>query len=258
MLGYGALGQLALGQFPSFVLPPPPPPPPPAFSGGPAISDFILEAYQLIQVRPESLRQEHMVIARTELNLLFSQWSNTQINLWEVVRTQVSLVVGTANYSVPANTILVTDVSIVRNFGASNESRRFIEPISRTLYMSIQNQLTPGVPYLYWYDRLTNPVISLYPVPNSGGLTLDYFAVTQMQDANSLAGEFPDVPYRWYDALIQGLAYRLARVYRPDLEESRKVYADNAWTIAATQDIENVPISLAPSVTSFYRKMGYI
>lgn len=219
-----------------------------------ANSNISLAAYERIQIRAPELRQEHMLSAYRELNLVLSQWSNTQPNLWKVLRNQTTLTPGTATYTLQANVVMLLDASIVLNFGTSQESRRFITPISRTEYLSYANQQSPGPPTVYWLDRLITPTVTFYPVPDSNGpYTFDYFTVLQVQDANLQSGETPDVPYRWLDALVAGLAYRLSRVYAPNLEQLRKQDAEEAWHIAAAQDTEGTPLLLAPSLNSYYR-----
>lgn len=195
-----------------------------------------------------------MQSAYRELNLLLAQMSNQQPNLWEVVRTQTTLTAGQAQYTLPASLVMVLDASIVLNFGTSSESRRYIAPISRTEYLSYANQQTPGSPTVFWLDRTITPTITFYPVPDGNGpYTFDYFSCTQMQDANLTNGETPDVPYRWLDALVAGLSHRLARIYAPTLEAQRKMDADEAWKIAAEQDVENVPLVLAPGLSSYFK-----
>jgi hypothetical protein len=61
------------------------------------------------------------------------------------------------------------------------------------------------------------------------------------------------MPYRWLDAFVAGLAHRLARAYKPALEQIRKADADEAWGIAANQDVENLPIYITPALGSYYR-----
>jgi hypothetical protein len=220
----------------------------------PSNGELVLAAYERVQIRAPELRQEHMASARRELNFLFSGWSNFTPNLWTVIRTQTVLVPGTATYSIPAQTIMILDASIVLNFGTAQESRRYITPISRTEYLSYANQQTPGPASVYWFDRVIAPTITFYPVPDSNGpYTFDYFSCLQIQDANLPAGETPNVPYRWFDAIVAGMAHRLSRIYAPTLEPIRKADAEDAWRIAATQDTENVPLVLAPSLSSYYR-----
>ena len=223
------------------------------FDFSPSNGELVLAAYERIQIRTPEIRQEHMLSARRELNFLFSQWSNSSPNLWEVIRTQTTLTAGTATYDVLAKTIMILDASIVLNFGDSNESRRYITPISRTQYMSFANQQTQGPPTSYWYDRLISPTVTFWPVPDSNGpYTFDYFSCTQIQDADLPIGQTPDVPYRWFDAIVAGMSYRLARIYNPQLEAQRKADATEAYAIVTEQDTENVNFSIAPNIGSYY------
>lgn len=196
-----------------------------------------------------------MVTARVEMNLLFVEWANKQVNLFKVELISVPMVSGTATYSVPARVVMVLDAYITSNSGTAQQTDRYISPISRTEFASFANKATPGQPSQFWFDRLISPTITMYPVPdNSGPYILNYYACTQMQDANLPGGETPDIPYRWYDAFVAGLSHRFARVYKPELEDKREKDAMKAWTIAATQDVENVALSIAPTISTYYRR----
>ena len=218
-------------------------------------ADIVLSAYERIQIRAPELRQEHMLSAYKEFNFLLAEQSNKTPNLWKVTRIQTVLTAGTATYNLTQQTIVVLDASIVLNYGTSNESRRYITPISRTEYLSYANQQTLAPPTVYWLNRQIIPTITFYPVPdNNGPYTFDYFTVTQMQDSNLTGGQVPDIPYRWTDTLVAGLAHRLSRIYAPTLEAQRKADYDEAWRIAAGQDTENVPLLLAPQIGVYYRR----
>jgi hypothetical protein len=194
-----------------------------------------------------------MVAAREEMNLLFVEWSNKQVNLFKVTLTSVPLVSGTAVYSVPANVIMVLDAYITRNAGTTQASDIYITPLSRTEYASISNKQVPGMPTQFWLDRLISPTITMFPVPDANGpYVLNYYSCIQMQDLNLAGGETPDIPYRWLDAFVAGLAHRLSRGYAPKLEPQREKDAKEAWIVAATQDVENVNLSLAPSMRRYF------
>ena len=224
-----------------------------AFS--PSNGELVLAAYERVQIRAPELRQEHMFSARRELNFLLAQWSNLQPNLWEIIRTQTVLTAGQATYPITPQTVMILDASIVLNYGTTQESRRYITPISRTEYLSYANQQSPGAPTVYWFDRTISPTVTFYLVPDGNGpYTFDYFSCTQVQDANLSGGETPDVPYRWLDCLVAGLAHRLSRIYAPAMEALRKADAQEAWNIAAAQDTENVPLVLAPNFANYYRR----
>lgn len=216
----------------------------------------LVSAYERIGIRAPSLRQEHMVTARQEMNLLFSSWANEQPNLFKVTLTTLALSATVPSYSIPNNVVMILDAYISLNEGSTNQTDLYITPVSRTEYASYANKQTPGRPTSFWFQR-TPPaqLITMWPVPDANGpYTLNYYACLQMQDANLAGGETPDLPYRWLDAFTSGLSHRLARVYKPELEAVRKADAMEAWKIAAAQDTENVALSIAPRISTYFRR----
>lgn len=192
-----------------------------------------------------------MADAYTEFNLMLSSISNLQPNLWKVDLVSVPLIAGQATYSVPASTVMILDAYI--SYGTPNTDR-LIFPVSRTEYASYPNKTSQGVPSVFWFDRLTSPTVTLWFVPDSTATyTLNYYRCSQVQDANLPSGETPDVPYRWLDAVVAGMAHRLSRIWKPELEAQRAADADKAWNIASTQDVENVGMTISPGIGSYYR-----
>lgn len=224
-----------------------------SYNFAPSAGDIIINAFQRIQVRPTEILISHLQQAVSELNFLCSRMSNLQRNLWTTDLQSDPLVQGQATYSIPAETVMITNAYIRTGSGTSAVDR-MIFPISETEYAAIANKNVQGTPTQFWFNRLISPTITLYNVPDGNGpYTLYYYRVRQLQDvvlANSVNVE---VPYRWLDAITAGLSYRLARIYRPELEQLRKADADEAWQIAAEQDTENVPMYITPDVSGYYR-----
>lgn len=130
----------------------------------------------------------------------------------------------------------------------------YMYALSRTEYAAIPNKTLQGRPNQYWFDRLQTPTLTLYPVPDGNGpYTLQWYRFRQVQDALMANGMSVEVPNRALDAIVSGLAYRLARIYRPDLEAARKVDASDAWLLYARQDTENAPLYIMPALSSYYR-----
>lgn len=226
------------------------------YTFNPSVGQCTLAAFERIQLRMPQLRQEHFNTAFFESNLLMAQFSNLQPNLFKVTQTSVNMVSGTASYPVPSNVVMILDAWISTNFGSAQQSDIYITPVSRTEYASYANKSTPGRPTSYWFQR-TPPAqtITMWPVPDaSGPYVLNYYACLQMQDSALPSGQTPDLPYLWLDAYVSGMAHRLARVYKPELEAVRKADAGEAWKIASTQNVENVPLSLAPTIRAYYRR----
>lgn len=216
--------------------------------------EAVLAAFERVRVRAPSIRQEHMVTARRELNLLLVEWANKQVNLFKVVQNTIPLIAGQATYAIPANVVMILDAVVTTNPGTPQATDLYVTPISRTEYVSLSRKLTPGRPTVYWFDRLIAPILYPWPVADASlPYAFNYWSCIQMQDANLPGGETPDLPYRWLDALVAGMSHRLSRVYAPDLEQLRKADASEAWTTAATQDVENVDLVLSPNLGGYYR-----
>lgn len=223
------------------------------YSFNPSLGEVVLNAYARCGIRRTSLAQEHLADAAFEANLMFSDWSNKGVNLWEVDRVSVPLVQGTTTYTVDAKTVMILDAVITTGSGQS-QFDRVIMPISRTEYSQTPNKNLQAPPTVFWFDRLINPTITLWPVPDqSSYYTLNYYRVTQIQDAELSNGQTLDIPYRWMDAMCAGLAARVAAIYAPDRLALLEAKAAQAYQTAATQDTENVPLYIMPGLSGYYR-----
>ena len=223
--------------------------------------EAVLAAFARCTIHPPAILQNHMLTARRETNLLFSEWSNRQVNLWRVESFSTNLTEGDPSYDVDPRVVMILDAYISLNNGESNQTDRYVTPFSRTDYASQSNKQTQGFPTNYWFDRLISPTATFWPVPDSGGpYTFNYYAATQIQDAALTGGQTPDIPYRWLDALVAGLAKRLARCFPPQGVDPTAFKAgldadyNEAWTHAATQDVENVNLRLSPQIGGYYRR----
>jgi hypothetical protein len=222
----------------------------------PSLSDLTIYAYQLIGVRPTALVQEHMTSARMAANMLLTRWSNQGVNLWAVDLQTVPLVQGQATYSVPLNTVTVLDAYMGIINSAGQEIDRIILPISRTEYASYPNKQQQGFTTTFWFDRLINPnpTITLWPVPDgSSAQVLKYYRVKQLQDANLQSATNVEIPYLWMEAFAYGLAQRLAQIWAPALIVSLKPLADEAYDVAASQNVETAQQYISPQLMGYYR-----
>lgn len=218
----------------------------------PSTGDIIITAFQRIGLRPTEILQTHLQQAVIELNLLQSKLSNQQPNLWDVDLQSIPLVQGTATYSLPAETVMITN-AYVRTGSGTSSIDRLIFPISQTEYAALSNKFIQAPPTQFWFNRLISPTITFYQVPDGNGpYTVFYYRVRQIQDATLPNGVQMEIPYLWLDALTAGLAHRLARVFAPTLEQIRKLDADEAWHIAASQNVENVAMFIAPGLIGYF------
>jgi len=220
------------------------------YAFNPGLGEIVLYAYMNLGIRPTSLLQEHMDSARMATNMMLSRWANQGVNLWAVDLVTTPLIEGQSTYAVEGNTVMILDAYTTTDQGID----RVIMPISRTEYASYPNKAQQGFPTSFWYDRLISPTITLWPVPDGTSATiLKYYRVRQIQDSNLRNNENVEIPYLWLEAFADGLTYRLARIWNPQLAVPLKGQADESYMIASNQNVENVGMYISPMIGGYFR-----
>jgi hypothetical protein len=224
------------------------------YAFNPSLGEMTLYAYNLIGVRNTAVLQEHMEAARMATNMMLSRWANQGVNLWAVDLITTPLVTGQATYDVDSNTVVILD-AYVQNDDSGANIDRIILPISRTEYASYPNKEQQGFPTVFWFDRLLSPTVTLWPVPNTdnGPQSLKYYRVRQIQDSNLQNGQQVEIPYLWLEAFAYGLAQRLATIWSPDKIAILKPMADEAYQIAADQNVETAQQYISPMISGYFR-----
>ena len=62
-----------------------------------------------------------------------------------------------------------------------------------------------------------------------------------------------EIPYLWLEAFALGLAQRLAMVWAPDKIQLLKPLADEAYTIASEQNVEQAQQYITPMISGYFR-----
>lgn len=171
-----------------------------------------------------------------------------------------ALTAGTATYTLPARMIAIQAAYLSIDNGSVTDT--ILWPLSTYEYSALPDKTASAVPNSYWYNRQITPQITLWPVPDTDAeYTLNLRILRQIQDASLSGGTTLDLPYRWLDAWVSALAARLADLYPDQLIKSKGpnavqdlwAKAERAWTIAATEDQERVPLYLQPATGYLYR-----
>lgn len=224
------------------------------FNFAPGAGEVVLNAFSRIGIRGPALSADHMQTARAEANFLQAEWSNKGPNLWAVDLQSVALIAGQATYTVPPETVMILDAYITTTYSGASSNDRVIVPVSRTEYASYPDKTQQAPPTCYWFDRLIAPTITLWAAPDiAATYTLNYYRYRQIQDAALAGGMGLELPFLWLDAAAAGLAHRLSRHFAPSLEQLRKADAIEAYGIAAEQNVEGVPLYIAPMIAGYYR-----
>jgi hypothetical protein len=221
------------------------------YNFAPGLGELVIYSYQNIGVRPTALLQEHMDSARMATNMMLARWANQGVNLWCVDLVTTPLVTGQTTYSVSGTTVMILDAYIEDE----NDIDRIIMPVSRTEYSSYPNKQQEGFPTVFWFDRLISPTVTIWPVPNvdNAPKTLKYYRVRQIQDSNLQSGQNVEIPYMWLEAFADGLAYRLSRIWNPQIAVALKAQADESYAIAAAQNVEQAQQYISPMLSGYWR-----
>jgi hypothetical protein len=218
------------------------------------LGELTLYAYNMVGVRNTALLQEHMQAAKMATNMMLASWANQGVNLWAVDLITVPLVQGQATYSVDGNTVMILDAYMQTDNGSGQPIDRIILPVSRTEYASYPNKEQQGFTTTFWFDRLIAPTITLWPVPDgSSAQYLKYYRVRQLQDSNYISGQTVEIPYLWLEAFADGLAFRLAKIWSPQIAPALKGVADQSYDIAARQNVEQAQQYISPQISGYYR-----
>jgi len=228
----------------------------------PPIDEIIEEAYERTNIRGTRTGYQ-LKSARRSLNILFSEWANRGIQLWEIKQASVNLVQAQATYSTAANSVgYPTDISDVleawiRNNSSGTSADVSLTKIDRSQYAAIPNKQAQGTPSQYYVDRLIAPTVTLYTTPSSSfssavtptTFQLCFFYLARIQDAGAYTNT-ADVVYRFYPCMISGLAYYLSIKYSPDRTEGLRLLYEDELARALNEDSQGTSSFITPQ--TFY------
>ena len=234
----------------------------------PTLNDIVEEAFERCGLE---LRTGYdFRTARRSLNLLLTEWANRGINLWTIEQGTIPLIQGTITYDLPNDTVDLLEHVIRTNPGQiGTQSDININRISVSTYATIPNKLTQGRPIQVWVNRRSGqttdtpgatpqyPQINVWPSPDQGSTETPYYyfvywRLRRMVDAGN-GVNVEDIPFRFHEAMICGLAYRLAMKLPGALERLQflKAQYDEAWEMAAGEDREKAPDRLVPRMITY-------
>jgi hypothetical protein len=183
---------------------------------------------------------------------MFANWANRGINMWTFEQGSINLVPGQGTYDLPADTVDLLEHVIRTGAGnASTQADLTITRISVSTYATIPNKLQQARPIQVWIERLETPRINVWPIPdNSQPYVFVYWRMRRLDDAGTGVNTM-DVPFRFYEAMVAGLAYHLALKVPDGLNRLQvlKAQYDEAWDLASTEDREKAAVRFVPRAT---------
>ena len=189
-------------------------------------------------------------------------YANTTTGTQTVAGT-ISSPTPAGTYSVDPNTVVLLDTYVTTTQSTSQPIDRIILPVSRTEYASYPNKQQTGFPTVFWFDRLIDasrssgspgPSVTLWPVPDGqSSQYLKYYRVRQIQDSAFTSGQTVEIPYLWLEAYAYALAFRLAIQWNAQKAPLLKPLADEAYAVAAEQNVETAQQYISPQIFGYFR-----
>jgi hypothetical protein len=217
--------------------------------------DVITEAYERIgRVASQLSGNDIDSGTRSLAYLMQSEWSNKQPNLWTITQRTSALTQGQTSITLNTYDIYITEAFTRTTSGGVNNDL-IISPMSRSEYAAIPNKAQQSTrPTQFYLQRTITPTVFIWPTPQDATVTLVYNVATMVDDPGALSNTL-NAPNRWFDALAAELAARLAVKWARDRAVFLREEADKAYTAAAAEDSENVPLSIVPNF-SYGRRGG--
>ena len=224
------------------------------YAFNPSAADITLNAFGMLQIRRHELSTQHLEDAALQANMLMVDISNRNPHRWTLQAATVTLVAGTAAYTLSPQVLAVPVVTLTTGEGGSARDRT-LSPLSAADYAMQPNKTHSAPPTSYWFSLTSVPTVTVWPVPGaaSAGPVLNLQTFRQVGDVDLTNGATLDAPYRFLDAITTGLAARLAQFYRPEAEDKLNARYEQRIARAAIRDEEDVPVRIVPNFAGYFR-----
>lgn len=131
-----------------------------------------------------------------------------------------------------------------------------VTPFNRDDYANQPNKdFQSGTVTNYWFEKLVDPQITLWPVPNDETRHLRLYRYRQIQDIGTLTEEI-ELPTRWYEPICWHLAVRLAfeiPAVPPDRRKEVLTMAAGMTLEVEGGETDNAPTFFAPNIRCYTR-----
>lgn len=208
----------------------------------PNVTEFIEEAYERCGLE---LRTGYdLKTAIRSVNLMLAEWANRGLNQWTIEQGTETVVEGQNDYPLNANIIDVLDV-VVRRTVNNVPTDISISRISRSEFINIPNKTTKSRPSQFFFDKLSTPVLKVWPAPENSTDVLVFNKIVRMDDADKATNTM-DMPFRFYPCFVAGLAYYISLKKNPQLTPQLKAIYEEEFRRAADQDEDRASFRVRP------------
>ena len=196
------------------------------------VAEYIEEAFERCGLE---LRTGYdLQTAKRSLNIMLAEWANRGLNQWTVEQATQTVTEGQTDYTLNANIVDILDCSIRRNTNGTDLDLQ-MSRISRSEYLNIPTKSTKSRPSQFFLDKLSTPVLKIWPSPENSTDVLVFNKIVRMDDADKGTNTM-DMPFRFYPCFAAGLAYYIAIKKAPDRAVLLKQMYEEEFERAMSQD----------------------
>jgi hypothetical protein len=183
---------------------------------------------------------------RRSLNLLLQELANRGELLWATGTETIVLGSGVSSYTLPADTLTVTDLTVRRT--GTTDTQVTLNPLGISEFRQLPSQSSTSRPISFVLNRDRDaPTLSFWPVPDASyDITIE--RRRRIQDVGTYV-ENLDLPMRYLPAIIAGLAWSLADKRPGSVDANRRgellARYETELDRALTEDRERVSLFLS-------------
>lgn len=211
----------------------------------PDLSEIFEEAFERAGLEMRSGYDLRTI--RRSLNMLTLEWQNRGLNLFTIESGTLPLAAGTAEYTMPTDTIDLIEHQLRTGAGTS-QTDTALQRISVSTYAQQTNKNTQGRPtQIYVHRGVSSTTLTLWPVPDTA-YTLAYYRLKGIDGAESGIAGSAAIPPRFIPALVSGLAFHVA-MKKPEAAARAPALREEyeaQFNLAASEDEERASFHLTP------------
>ena len=220
----------------------------------PALAAYTEEAAERGGLDPKAIESDHIISIRRSVGFLLSRWSNLGVRQWTFAQDiHNPAAVGENVFDLPVGTIDVQSVVLRRN-GVDTQ----MYPISREDYLLLHDKNLVGRPDRYFIDRRRGTPGDSVPVQMFYWLSAENITdaivsdvYRQIEDGGDAQNTI-DIPFRFQEAFVSGLAARVAQKFKPDRYGDLRAEAEQMFLEANTEDRDRAPMVVSVNYDRFY------
>ena len=213
----------------------------------PDVGEWIEEAYERCGLELRTAYDART--ARRSLNILFADWANRGLNQWTISNVDQTLTEGTDSYSLNDYVIDVLDVVLRRTVNDVATDYQ-MNQVGRAEYWNIPTKSTKARPTQWFLDKQVTPKIYVWPAPENSTDVIKMNQLLRIEDADGSVNDL-QMPFRFYPALVAGLAFYLSQKRAPERMESLKSLYEDEFARALAQDESRASLMVKPNMRSY-------